>query len=78
MDDLSDIADIHNVSIAETALAWVRHQNGVTSTLIGAKKTDQLASNIRSAGIELTNEDLSSLDEVSAVTAWYPFWMADF
>jgi len=78
VDVLSDIADDHDVTIAETALAWVGHQSGVTSTLIGAKNTDQLASNLRSAEIKLTDENLKDLEEVSAIPARYPFWMADF
>src|SRR6056297_1359679 len=77
-DVLNDIADDHDVTIAETALAWVRHQSGVTSTLIGAKSTDQLTSNLRSAEIKLTDKNLNDLDEVSAIPARYPFWMADF
>jgi len=50
----------------------------VTSTLIGAKSTDQLTSNLRSAEIKLTDKNLNDLDEVSAIPARYPFWMADF
>lgn len=78
VDVLGDIADIYDVSIAETALAWVRHQKGVCSTLIGAKNREQLQSNLNSVNIELTAEDLERLDEVSALPARYPFWMADF
>lgn len=78
VDILKEIADKHDVTVAETALAWVRHQKGVTSTLIGAKNTDQLASNLRSSEIELTDEDLRALDEVSAVPVRYPFWMVNF
>ena len=78
VDVLGEIADTHDVTIAETALAWVRHQRGVTSTLIGAKNAEQLKSNLNSASIELTDDDLQKLDDVSSVPARYPFWMADF
>lgn len=78
VDVLREIAGSHDVTVAETALAWVRHQGGVTSTLIGAKSTDQFASNLRSAEIELTEENLKDLDEISSVPPRYPFWMADF
>lgn len=78
VDVLREIAGDHNVSIAEAALAWVRHQPGVTSTLIGAKNTEQLESNLRSAEIKLTDEDLQALDEVSSIPQRYPFWMAEF
>lgn len=78
VDVLREIGDEHNASIAETALAWVRHQTGVTSTIIGAKTMDQLESNLGSVDIELTDEDLQKLDEVSATPDRYPFWMVDF
>jgi aryl-alcohol dehydrogenase-like predicted oxidoreductase len=78
VDVMSGIADSHDATVAETALAWVRQQHGVTSTLIGAKSTEQLKSNLRSAEIELTHDNLKALDEVSATPARYPFWMADF
>ena len=75
---MQTIADDHDATVAEVALAWVRHQSGVTSTIIGAKNTEQLASNLRSAELELTDDDLTRLDEVSATPDRYPFWMVDF
>jgi aryl-alcohol dehydrogenase-like predicted oxidoreductase len=78
VDVMDDIGDDHDASVAEIALAWVRHQTGVTSTIIGAKNMDQLESNLQSADIELTDDDLARLDEVSAISDRYPFWMVDF
>lgn len=78
VDVLDDIAGTHDVTIAETALAWVRHQKGVCSTLIGAKGKKQLQSNLNSVNIKLTDKDLERLEEVSALPPRYPFWMADF
>ena len=75
---LIPFADTHDVSIAETALAWIGHQNGVCSTLIGAKNRDQLKSNLNSVNIELTAEDLERLDAVSALPSRFPLWVADF
>jgi aryl-alcohol dehydrogenase-like predicted oxidoreductase len=75
---LEDIADDHDASVAEIALAWVRHQTGVTSTIIGARNADQLESNLNSANIELEDDELAELDEVSETPARYPFWMVGF
>lgn len=75
---MQGIADEHDASVAEVALAWVRHQSGVTSTIIGAKNMEQLVSNLQSADLELSDSELDRLDEVSATPERYPFWMMDF
>ena len=77
IDTLSKIGQEHGVTAAEVALAWVRLQAGITSTIIGAKNTDQLAANIHSTTLELTGEDLKQLDEVSALPKEYPGWMVE-
>lgn len=74
---MQDIAEEHDATVAEVALAWVRLQQGVTSTIIGAKNMKQLESNIRSVQVQLSEEELEELDEVSATPARYPFWMVD-
>ncbi|MCG2589842.1 aldo/keto reductase [Rhodohalobacter sulfatireducens] len=77
VDVMEEIADNHDASVAEVALAWVRLQSGVTSTIIGAKNMDQLSSNIRSVELDLSDDELKELDEVSSTTKRYPFWMVD-
>jgi aryl-alcohol dehydrogenase-like predicted oxidoreductase len=77
IDVLADVAKQHNVSVAEIALAWVRLQKGVTSTIIGAKNADQLNANIKSTEIQLSADDLKKIDEVSALSREYPGWMVE-
>ncbi|NBC03359.1 MAG: aldo/keto reductase [Bacteroidetes bacterium] len=77
VDVMKEIADKHDASVAEIALAWVRLQTGVTSTIIGAKNMDQLSSNIRSVELDLSDHELKELDEVSSTTKRYPYWMVD-
>ncbi len=67
----------HGVSIARIALAWLLHQPQVTSVIIGAKRADQLADNIASTEIHLSNEELEQLGRVSALPPEYPGWMFD-
>ncbi len=55
----------YNVSAAEVALAWVRQQKGVTSTIIGAKTPEQLHSNIHSSTLEIASGDMQELNTVS-------------
>ncbi len=67
IDVLQEMGKAHNVSVAQIALAWVRHNAAVTSTIIGAKTIQQLHDNIQSVSIELSAEDAKKLDEVSAL-----------
>jgi diketogulonate reductase-like aldo/keto reductase len=48
------------------ALAWVMARPGVTSTLIGARTMDQLASNLAATEIQLSPAQMQRLNEVSA------------
>jgi len=77
IDVLAEIGKAHNVSVAEIALAWVRLQKGITSTIIGAKNVDQLHDNIKSTEVVFTEEDLKKIDEVSALPKEYPGWMVE-
>lgn len=78
IDVLIRMGQNYNVSAAEIALAWVRQQPGVTSTIIGAKRPDQLQSNIHSTTFMLTPEELKELDEISKPNPVYPNWMVDY
>lgn len=75
VDIITKIGNAHKVSAAQIALAWVRQRPGVTSTIIGAKRMDQLKDNIQSVNIILSPEELKEIDEVSALKAEYPEWM---
>jgi aryl-alcohol dehydrogenase-like predicted oxidoreductase len=77
IDVLADVAKQHNASVAEIALAWVRLQKGITSTIIGAKNVDQLNANIKSTEVQLSADDLKKIDEVSALPKEYPGWMVE-
>ncbi len=75
VDLLEDIAGGHSVSIAAAALAWLAQKPGVTSVILGAKKMGQLEENLKAAELELSAEEMSRLDEVSARPLPYPQWM---
>jgi aryl-alcohol dehydrogenase-like predicted oxidoreductase len=77
IDVIAEIGKQHNASPAAIALAWVRLQKGVTSTIIGAKRVDQLHDNIKSTEIELSAEDIKRIEEVSALPKEYPGWMVE-
>lgn len=69
--------DGQSVSVAQIALAWLLHQNAVTSVIVGAKRVDQLRDNILAAQIRFSADELTALDEVSRLPAEYPGWMLE-
>ncbi len=58
------IADDLGVSRAELALAWALRQPALSSVITGATKLSQLESNLKAAGLELTDDVISALDEL--------------
>ena len=48
--------------MAEVALAWLLHQPGVASVLVGVRNPEQVRQNARAAELELTPEILARLD----------------
>jgi len=77
IDVMRPIATRHGVSVARVALAWLLHQSAVTSVIIGAKTREQLADNIAATEVKLSTEELSALNEVSALAREYPGWMVE-
>lgn len=77
IDVISDIGNHHNVSAAAVALAWVRLQKGITSTIIGARNAAQLKDNVKSTEVELSADELKRIDEVSTLSKEYPGWMVE-
>lgn len=59
---LKSIADDRGENMAQTALAWILAQEGVTSTLIGASSTEQLMRNLNCIqSVPFTKEELIKL-----------------
>jgi aryl-alcohol dehydrogenase-like predicted oxidoreductase len=63
---VEDIAKDRNVSTAQVALAWVRDRPGVSSLLLGARTVEQLADNLGSTDVVLSDTERVRLNEVSA------------
>lgn len=77
VDAMRPIADAHGVSVARVALAWLLAKSHVTSVIVGAKNTEQLRDNLGATQLSLSEEELKSLDEVSALPREYPGWMVE-
>lgn len=69
------IARAHGVSVARVALAWLLHQQQVTSVIVGAERPEQLANNIAATQIALSPGEIQQINEVSVLPAEYLGWM---
>jgi aryl-alcohol dehydrogenase-like predicted oxidoreductase len=69
------LGDKRGVSVARIALAYVLAKPFVSSVIIGAKDVQQLDDNLAATELELTREELATLDQVSALPSEYPGWM---
>jgi len=74
VDALEEIAEEHDASIPQIALAWVLCRPSVSSVVMGARNEQQLQDNLRAAEIELSEAQIARLDEVSHRTPTYPYW----
>jgi len=72
IDVLLDVAAELNATPAQTALAWVNQQAGVTSTLIGVRKIDQLHDNLKALNLQLSPSQLDALNQASQPTLNFP------
>jgi aryl-alcohol dehydrogenase (NADP+) len=58
-----ELAEGKGVTPSQIALAWLLHQPGVTSPIIGASKMNHLEENVAALDIELNSEELEALEE---------------
>jgi aryl-alcohol dehydrogenase-like predicted oxidoreductase len=78
VDAMRPLAQQHQVSVAQIALAWLMSKPFVSSVIIGAKSMDQLRDNIAASRVKLTEDEIKALDEVSQLPQEYPGWMLAF
>jgi aryl-alcohol dehydrogenase-like predicted oxidoreductase len=72
IDVLGAVAAELEVSPAAVALAWVHNRRGVASTIVGARRIDQLRTNLSALDLELTAAQIAMLDEVSKPALNFP------
>jgi aryl-alcohol dehydrogenase-like predicted oxidoreductase len=59
-------------SLAQVALAWLRYRDIPVIPIVGARRVAQLEDNLASLGLALTREQVSALDEASAIEMGFP------
>lgn len=72
LDLMRELATARDCSMAQIALAWLIAKAGVTSILLGVTGTDQLDDNLGAMAIDLSPDELASLDAATAITSTYP------
>ena len=79
IEGLMPIASEKGVTMSQLALAWVLHQPGVTSPIIGPRTMEQFEDNMEALGIQFTPDDLARIDAVSIPGDYVsPFYEADW
>ncbi|HWR16873.1 MAG TPA: aldo/keto reductase [Terriglobales bacterium] len=74
VEQLRKIADRHQASVAQVAIAWLLARNMVTSVMLGATKQHQLADNLKALEVRLSDAEMAELDAVTALAPVYPNW----
>lgn len=68
IDALEEVGDAHGASIAATALAWLRAQPTVVAPIASARTVAQVPDLLVGARLELSNDEVQTLDRVSEWT----------
>jgi aryl-alcohol dehydrogenase-like predicted oxidoreductase len=59
-------------SPAQVALAWLRYRDIPVIPIVGARRMPQLEDNLASLELELTREQILTLDQASAIEMGFP------
>jgi aryl-alcohol dehydrogenase-like predicted oxidoreductase len=73
LDVLLEVSSQIGRPAAQVALNWVATQPGVTSTILGASKLNQLEDNLRSIEFSIPAELRQKLDQASAPESMHPY-----
>ena len=64
LEGVRDIAEAHRCTFGQLAIAWVIHQPGITSAIVGARSPGQARENAAAAGVRLSAEELARIRKV--------------
>lgn len=71
------IANDHNATMSQVAIAWLLAQPAMTSVILGARTVDQLVDNLGASDLELSAAEIERLSDASAPRADdYPYGTA--
>lgn len=70
------VAQNHQASVAQVAIAWLLARDFTSSVILGASKIGQLEDNLGAAQLALTAAEVAELDAATPLPAVYPNWIA--
>lgn len=62
--NLKPVADDLGLSMAQLAIAWTLQNPNVSAAIVGASRPDQVADNVKAAGVKLEADVLKRIDDV--------------
>jgi aryl-alcohol dehydrogenase-like predicted oxidoreductase len=68
------MAESRGLTVSAIAIAWLLHQEVVSTVIVGARRADQLAENLAASEVELSAVELARLDALGAPEPEYPGW----
>jgi aryl-alcohol dehydrogenase-like predicted oxidoreductase len=66
---LKPLADDAGLTLAQLSVAWVLQNSNVSAAIIGASRPEQVAENVKAAGVKLDAGLLKAMDEILAPVA---------
>lgn len=77
VDELRKLAEKYNATVSQVALNWIKAKPFISSIIIGVRSLEQLKDNLGCVNWDLSEEDVSYLDEITAPERPYPQWFLD-
>ncbi|QLK26868.1 aldo/keto reductase [Natrinema zhouii] len=71
LERVRDIADAHDATPAQVALAWLLHMDVVDAPIVGPRTIDHLEDTVGALGVDLTDGELEQLEE-PITPVWNP------
>jgi aryl-alcohol dehydrogenase-like predicted oxidoreductase len=73
-DSVNTIASERGASSAQVAIAWLRaqHERSVIVPILGARRTEQLEDSLGALELELTTDEMATLDAASRIELGFP------
>ena len=78
--EVVNVANELGVSASQVALAWLRHKDSSMIPIIGTRKLSQLQDNLASLNVQISDEQMIRLNDVSKIEPIFPnkFFEMDF
>ena len=77
VDRMRAIAQRHDASVAQIAIAWLLTRDIVSSVVLGASKPSQLSDTIAAADLALALDEVAELDAATVSKPGYPGWVVE-